>query len=184
MTDVAKGVRPLPLAHSPRKATGLIVLVALGIPTVAVVGILAYAYAHGAPAMPLWLSGAFVLAVSLAATLWIVRMIQAIAVTLDADTLNVMSGVASRRFALSSLRANGMRTVNLAEHVELRPFLRTWGIGAPGLAAGWFRLRNRGKALCIVTGRERVTVLKSEDGTWILLSLADASALRDALGSG
>src|SRR4051812_38960085 len=102
MTNAANGVRTLPLARSPREATGLIVLVALGIPTVAVVAILAYACAHETPPMPVWISAALVLAVNLAATLWIVRMIQAIAVTLDAGTLTVMTGVATRRFALSS----------------------------------------------------------------------------------
>ena len=37
--------------------------------------------------------------------------------------------------------------------------LRTWGIGLPGLATGWFLLRNRAKAFCILTGRQRVTIL-------------------------
>jgi hypothetical protein len=65
----------------------------------------------------------------------------------------------------------------------LKPWLRTWGIGLPGLASGWFRLRNKGKALCVLTGRERVTVLKADDGTWVLLSLADTAALRSAIGT-
>ena len=75
-----------------------------------------------------------------------------------------------------------MASVDLAAHPELKPWLRTWGIGLPGLASGWFRLRNKGKALCVLTGRERVTVLKADDGTWLLLSLADTSALRSAIG--
>jgi hypothetical protein len=33
----------------------------------------------------------------------------------------------------------------------------------------------------VLTGRECVTVLKTDDGIWVLLSLADASALRNAL---
>jgi hypothetical protein len=102
-------------------------------------------------------------------------------VSLDRDTLVVASGIVTRRFPLSALRAGGVRVVSLDEHVELRPVLRTWGIGAPGLSTGWFLLRNGGRALCILTGRERVSVLRTDDGTWVLLSLADPSALRAAL---
>ena len=82
---------------------------------------------------------------------------------------------------LSTLRANGVRILDLAAHPELKPVLRTWGIGLPGLASGWFRLRNGGKALCVLSGRERVTVLRTDDGTWVMLSLADTSALRSAI---
>ena len=74
-----------------------------------------------------------------------------------------------------------MRILDLAAHPELKPVLRTWGMGLPGLASGWFRLRNGGKALCVLSGRERVTVLRTDDGTWVMLSLADTSALRSAI---
>lgn len=74
-----------------------------------------------------------------------------------------------------------MRVVNLDEHTELKPVIRTWGIGMPGLASGWFRLRNGAKAFCVVTDRERVTVLRADDGLWILLSLADPSPLKTVL---
>jgi archaeosine-15-forming tRNA-guanine transglycosylase len=53
----------------------------------------------------------------------------------------------------------------------------------PGLASGWFRLKNGGKALCILTKRERVTVLRADDGTWLLLSLADATPLKNAIAT-
>jgi hypothetical protein len=53
----------------------------------------------------------------------------------------------------------------------------------PGLASGWFRLKNGGKALCVLTKRESVTVLCADDGTWLLLSLADPAPLRDAVAA-
>ena len=183
MTDLSKKAQTLPLQGSPRSALVWLVALAFGVPAVTIVCVLGSAYAEGAPPAPLLISGLFVLAVSLGATLWIVRMTRRIAVTLDADALTVRTGVATRRFPLSTLRANGVRIVNLGEHAELKPFLRTWGIGLPGLASGWFRLRNGGKALCVLSGRERVTVLKADDGTSVLLSLEDTSALRDAIGS-
>jgi len=181
MTDPSKGMRSLPLQGSPRALLGRLVALALGVPLVIIVVAFGYAYAHGAPAAPLLVSGAFALGITGAVTLWIARMMQSIAVTLDADALTVVTGVATRRFPLPTLRAHGLRTIDLAEHKELRPFLRTWGIGMPGLASGWFRLRNGAKALCIVTRRERVTALCADDGTSVLLSLADPKPLREAL---
>lgn len=108
-------------------------------------------------------------------------MLGRITVALDDDSLNVDTGIVARRFPLSTLRAAGLRIVSLSEHVELKPVLRTWGIGMPGLASGWFRLRNGAKALCILTGRERITVLRTDDGICVLLSLADPAPLRSAL---
>ncbi len=181
MTDPSKKGRRLPLQGSPRSALAWLVVLAFGVPCVIVAFVLGSAYREGAPAAPLLAAGMFILVISVAVTLWIVRMTRRIAVTLDADALTVATGVATQRFPLATLRANGVRIVDLAAHPELKPLLRTWGIGLPGLAAGWFRLRNRGKALCVLSGRERVTVLRADDGTWVLLSLADTTALRNAL---
>jgi PH (Pleckstrin Homology) domain-containing protein len=183
MTDSSNDSRALPLQGSPRNLLLWLIVLGMGVPTAAVLGVLGYAYADGAPAMPIVISGAFALAITLAVALWILGMMRRIGATLDDSALTVMTGIATRKFPLAALRAAGVRTVDLAEHVELRPGLRTWGIGMPGLASGWFRLRNGGKALCILTRRERVTVLKSDDGTWVLLSLSDASALRSALAA-
>lgn len=182
MTDPPNRSRTLPLRRAPRSALVWLVVLAFGVPGMIIAVVLGSAYQEGAPAAPLLISGLFVMVISAIVTLWIVRMTRRIAITLDDDALTVVTGVATQRFALSTLRANGVRVVDFAAHPELRPFLRTWGIGLPGLASGWFRLRNRGKALCVLTGRERVTVLKTDDGTWVLLSLDDTSALRRAIG--
>ena len=181
MTELSKNSRTLPLQGSPRSAMAWLVVLALGVPGVIIAFVLGSAWKEGAPAAPLLISGIFVIVVAAIVTLWIMRMTRRIAVTLDDDALTVVTGVATKRFALSTLRANGVRVVDIAAHPELKPVLRTWGIGLPGLAAGWFRLRNGDKALCVLSGPERVTVLRSDDGTWVLLSLEDAAALRDAL---
>ena len=182
MTDLSNKGLTLPLQGLPRRSLAWLVVLAFGVPGTIIAFVLGSAYKEGAPAAPLLASGLFVLVVSAIVTLWIVRMTRRIAVMLDDDALTVATGVATQRFPLATLRANGVRTVDLAAHPELKPWLRTWGIGLPGLASGWFRLRNKGKALCVLTGRERVTVLKADDGTWVLLSLADTSALRSAIG--
>jgi membrane protein YdbS with pleckstrin-like domain len=181
MTDPPNRNRRLPLRRASRSALVWLVVLAFGVPGVIIALVLGSAYREGAPPAPLLASGFFVIVVAAVVTLWIVRTTRRIAVTLDDDALTVITGVATRRFPLATLRANGVRLVDFDAHPELRPFLRTWGIGLPGLASGWFRLRNHGKALCVLTGRERVSVLKADDGTWVLLSLEDTSALRSAI---
>jgi hypothetical protein len=183
MTDVSSSSRTLPLQGSPRNRLLWLIVLGVGVPTGAVVAVLGHAYAQGAPRVPLVVSGAFTLAITLAVAIWIYGMTRRIGATLDAGALTIATGVATRRFPLPALRAAGVRTLHLDEHTELRPSLRTWGIGMPGLASGWFRLKNGGKALCILTKRERVTVLRADDGTWLLLSLADPSPLEKALGA-
>lgn len=182
MTERSSASRVLPLQGSPRNLLLWLVVLGIGVPTLAALASLGYAWAKGAPQGPLLLTGALTLAVTLGVSAWIYRMTQRIGVMLDADALTVVTGVGSRRFPLATLRAGGVRRVDLAEHTELRSGLRTWGIGMPGLASGWFRLRNGGKALCILTKRECVTVLRADDGTWLLLSLADPAPLTAAIG--
>ena len=113
--------------------------------------------------------------------LW--RIVRRVDIALDGDTLVANAGVTTQRFPLATLRLHGLHIVDLDTHTELKPMLRTYGIGMPGLAAGWFRLRNREKAFCVLTSRNRVSALQADDGTRVLLSLADPAPLRDALAS-
>ena len=181
MTELSKGLQTLPLLDSPNSIGAWLIALAFGIPFVVLAGCFWYAWSRKGPALPLMLSGAFGLAVTVGVTFWIWHMIRSAAVTIDANTLTVDSGIETRRFPIASLRANGVRSVALPAHPELNPSLRTYGIGMPGFASGWFRLVNGEKAFCIITDSNRVAVLKADDGTWILLSLADTSALRSAL---
>jgi hypothetical protein len=183
MTERASEARVLPLRNWPGRTRFWLIVLAFGFPAVIILVAFGIAFAQRPPTPPLLLAPAFALAVSGLATLWILRALRRVGVALDRDALVLDGGVARRTFKLAGVRSGGLRVVDLGEHTELRPVLRTWGIGMPGLASGWFRLRNGAKAFCILTGRERVTVLKADDGTWILLSLVDASVLRAALSS-
>lgn len=180
-TTTRSAPRTLALQGSPERARFWIFVLALGVPAVVIVATFGIEFAAKAPPPPVLVAPALALAISAAATLWILRALRRTGVVLDGDALVVDGGVTSRRFPLSSLRAGGVRIVNLAERTELRPGLRTWGMGLPGLASGWFRLRNGDKAFCLLTGRDRVAVLRGDDGTWVLLSLADPRPLRDAV---
>lgn len=112
----------------------------------------------------------------------LVRSLVRTGVTIDQGELVVNTGLGRKRIALSRLRAHGLRVVDLNEHGELKPFIRTWGTGLPGFAGGWFRLRNGEKAVCVVLDRSRVSYLRSaEDNLSILLSLAEPEKLRALL---
>jgi hypothetical protein len=90
----------------------------------------------------------------------------------------VNTGLGRKRVPLSRLRAAGLRVVDLGERTELRPWLRLWGTGLPGFRAGWYRLRNGEKAVCLLLDRQRVSYLRSDDGLSLLLSLERPDDLR------
>jgi hypothetical protein len=74
-----------------------------------------------------------------------------------------------------------MQEVDLEQRPDLRPLLRTLGLGLPVFSGGWYRLRDGRKALCLVTARDRVTLLEDETGLVYLISLSDPEPLRRAL---
>jgi hypothetical protein len=114
--------------------------------------------------------------------LLIARALSRAGVRVDHGMLIVNTGFGSKQIALSDLRAHGLSIVNLNERTELKPSLRRWGTSLPGFHGGWFRLRNREKAVCLLLQRDRVSYLRSNDGTSLLLSLQHPETLRALLG--
>lgn len=66
-----------------------------------------------------------------------------------------------------------VKKVNLKEDRQLTPTMRTNGIGLPGFLSGWFRLKNKEKALLFVTDREKVLYIPTRQNYSVLLSVAD-----------
>jgi hypothetical protein len=114
---------------------------------------------------------------------FLARSLMRAGVRIDAGMLVVNTGFGSKHFALSSLRSAGVHIVDLNERTELKPFLRQGGIGLPGFCGGWFRLRNGERAICLLLQRDRVSYLRSDDGTSLLLSLQHPETLRILLGA-
>jgi len=135
----------------------------------------------GAPA---WLAGSALLGPLLLLDvlyLFLAWRIRCAGVALNAQAIGIDTGFSRRLVALQRLAPRGMREIDLKQQPELRPLLRTLGIGLPGFSGGWYRLRDGRKALCLVTTRDRVIVLEDETGLVYLLSLADPAPLRRAL---
>jgi hypothetical protein len=53
---------------------------------------------------------------------------------------------------------DGIRIINLDEKSDYTPYLRTNAIGFPRYYEGWFRLKNREKALVLIRGKTKKAV--------------------------
>ncbi|HBN55127.1 MAG TPA: hypothetical protein DD456_14190 [Stenotrophomonas sp.] len=102
-------------------------------------------------------------------------------ITLDAAGLVVRSTFYTRTVSVSAMRLERARIVDLAEHRELKPAIKTNGYALPGFRSGHFRMRDGGKAFCLVTDNSRVLALPLRDGSLLLLSPEHPRALLDAL---
>jgi hypothetical protein len=90
------------------------------------------------------------------------------------DGLRIRSALYGRTIPAASLVVDEARIVDMRE--ELQPTIRTNGIGLPGYAAGWFRVRNQGRALLFVTDRRRVVNIPTTEGYAVMLSVQQPEA--------
>ena len=173
----------LPLAGDRNRAIRWLALL-LFVPSAILLAILCIRVLHrGAPP---WLAGGALLGPLLLLDLlylFLAWRIRCAGVALNAQAIGIDTGFSTRLVALQRLAPRGMREVDLKQRPELRPLLRTLGLGLPGFNGGWYRLRDGRKALCLVTERDRVTVLEDDVGLVYLLSLADPEPLRRALSA-
>lgn len=183
MTLVSHSRRALTLEAWPGRTRLWVFLLGSALPIVIGAAALIGAKLSGQPTHGVGLAIVILLATAVLGAVILGRIVRRVDVALEGDILVANAGVTTQRFPLATLRRHGIDVVDLDTHAELKPMLRTYGIGIPGLAGGWFRLRNRDKAFCVLTSRNRVSALQADDGTRVLLSLADPSPLRDALAS-
>ncbi|WP_139202787.1 hypothetical protein [Pseudoxanthomonas sp. GM95] len=96
---------------------------------------------------------------------------------IDAQGLRVQSTFFSTQVAIAQLQLDQARVVDLEEHTELRPFLKTRGYGLPGFRSGWYRLRNKRKAFVATADSRFVLWLPSTAGHGLLLDVRDPNGL-------
>jgi hypothetical protein len=166
--DIAEPTR------DPRTLTLMISLVSLA-------GIMIFLYTVVRPSPPPFIVPVL-LVVLVVQNVAISRLIKRQEVTLDGETLQVQAGMSRRSIAAAEMDLVHARVLRLDEHPEWKPFLRTNGVGLPGLSLGWFRSRQLVRLFCLLTDRERVLVLplrgKKEA---VLLSLKRPDELLSAL---
>jgi hypothetical protein len=86
-----------------------------------------------------------------------------------------------RTIPSGQIRGRDARRVDFAAEPELAPKWRTMGTGLPGYQAGWFRLKNREKALLYLTDRRRAVYVPTTAGYSLLLSPADPDRFLSAV---
>ncbi|HLT43307.1 MAG TPA: hypothetical protein VK000_01470 [Luteimonas sp.] len=154
--------RDIPLAPLPQQAW--VFLVALAAALVLAGLLLPAGRTVPAPAWPMIPFGLALLLVPLALALRRRRL------TIDGDELVVAATFYTRRVPVRTLELERARIVDLAEHTEFKPWLGGNRIDLPGFQAGYYLLRNRQRAFCLITARERVLVLPLRDGKLLMIS--------------
>ncbi len=72
--------------------------------------------------------------------------------------------------------------ISLSEHQELKPTLRLFGVGLPGLKIGWFKLSNGKKAfLAINKWGSEALIIELKDGNLVILSPKDFNDFKSKL---
>jgi hypothetical protein len=101
--------------------------------------------------------------------------------TVSDQGLRIGPGLYGRFIPREDIDKEGVRVVNLNLEAEYQPKWRTNGAGLPGYAAGWFKLKNKEKALVFLTDRSRVVYIPTKQKYSILLSVWEAEELADAI---
>ena len=96
---------------------------------------------------------------------------------LTADALEVRSSFYRHRMPVAEIRLDQARIVDLDEHTELRPTLKTNGFSIPGFHSGWFLLRNRRRTFVATAGGRRKLWLPGHVRNDLLLDPVDPAAL-------
>lgn len=114
-----------------------------------------------------WLLAPFFVALLLVAPLLALRRRR---ITVEGEELVVAAAHYTRRVRVDALDLGQARVVDLGEHTEFSPILGLNRFAVPGFHAGHCLLRNRRRAFCLLTARDRVLVLPQRDGVLLLLS--------------
>ena len=103
-------------------------------------------------------------------------------VAFDGRRIRVESTYYTREAPLADFDLGAARVVDLREHTELRPMLKSNGYALPGFHSGHFRLRDwKRRAFCLVTDPSKVLALPHADGRVWLLSFEHPQAVLDIL---
>jgi hypothetical protein len=102
-------------------------------------------------------------------------------VELTADALQIRGSLYGRRIAKKDLEPSRARALSLSADADFQPVLRTNGVGLPNYRVGWFRLRNRERALCFLTNPEQVVYVPTRLNFVLLVSVLDSHAFLAAL---
>ncbi|MGX5729969.1 PH domain-containing protein [Pseudoxanthomonas beigongshangi] len=102
-------------------------------------------------------------------------------IRLEHGELHITATMFQKRFPVSAIDLDKARIIDLDEHTEFKPRVKTNGFSLPAFTAGHYRLRNKAKAFCLISDRARVLVLPLREGPLVLLSPEKPRELLDGL---
>lgn len=164
------------MGRGPRITIGLLTLLFSGIALLIALG-----------PTPLLVKIALVLLfVAIAGLPWILFLAQQRAtLRIDATSARIDVPIYARSFKVSEIDPASLRLFSIRDYPDLNPVLRTNGIGMPGLAVGWHRLRNGSRAYIAATTGQ-VLGWRMRNGLTVMVGLEDGAgalgAMRAALG--
>lgn len=131
----------------------------------------------------LWVLAAIALVLVLSALLmgYIAWSTRHVTCTISPEGLRIQGDMYGRLIPLQSLVLEEAAVTNLTTDKDHQAKWRTNGVGLPGYASGWFKLRNGKKGLLFVTDPTRVARIATTEGYTVMLSVSEPAALIDAL---
>jgi len=96
-------------------------------------------------------------------TFGIISSIKNTTLTLTEKELIIKSAFYGRKIPLENIMVDGIRGINLDENTDYNLSLRTNGTALPQFKSGWFRLKNREKALVFITDKNNVVLIPTKD---------------------
>ncbi|MDQ7826877.1 MAG: PH domain-containing protein [Candidatus Eremiobacteraeota bacterium] len=93
---------------------------------------------------------------------------------LSAEGLRIRSALYGRFIPSRAIMKDKAEIITLSKDNPLNPSWRSNGIGLPGFAAGWFRLKNKEKALLFLTTSSNIVYIPTSEGFSVMLSVQDA----------
>ncbi len=100
---------------------------------------------------------------------------------LSPEGLRVKGTMYARTIPSSSVKITEVRALDLSREKDYHVRWKTNGLALPDYLLGWFRLRNRTKALMFVTDRHHVVYIPTSDGFSVLLSVSEPEKFERAL---
>ncbi len=128
-------------------------------------------------AAPLWLIAAVILVLVVVAAAF--RGYSRLEVS--PGTLRLRVPFYGRTLPIHELDLSRARVVDLSVEPDLKLRIRTNGIGMPGYAVGWFRLKDKEKALAALTGRKDAVYIPTSQGYCLLLSTPEPERFLESL---
>jgi hypothetical protein len=101
--------------------------------------------------------------------------------TVNDQGLRIGPGLYGRFIPRDDIAKEGVKVVNLNIQTEYQPKWRTNGASLPGYADGWFKLKNKEKALVFITDRSRVVYIPTHKKYAVLLSVREAEEFADTI---